>query len=611
MSGTLLNKLIRTIKKVAFNLKEKQRMTIDDHILEHLLFYHDLAGSNLENNRETRIVQADIKEAIERKSSAELCLALKLPPNLWDEQLKNIISGLDDSQKKIIGDLLLSSNNSYHQGKSFALTHADWNVRANAANILALLEMKEAAPILAESLSDDTISGTRSFCYIAYALAKLQGVAGKEALEKHLCNEDSWLRVDAAGALSYFPFFEIADQLSKALLIEQENLDYMAYAMAKNISPMDFLEKGQKEYAQAAARQIFGILEAMEHSFSHDLISNTKSHLCLEQLVQTARLEADPIVLDTALQLCDWLLAKNDHTLLNELPQNYLETVEEHREILEKIAQNQDTQEIILKTLEKAILSEAGEKDGQLIHSLRLAGQFDILKTRETLLKLLQECHNKLSTKELNNVILALGKLSNEKEENAKSLIAFARKLVNFDERINLTKHKQPVLEENTARIKTYWETLQALGYIVSDNAANFLVDALQDYAPDMRASALESIVRIYEKSPEINLSISLIDILKNGLTDPSPLVQLAALSGIRGLIPSKFIDDEANAIIDNIIPLINAQENTLSKQAISCIDDIVTNCHTIDSKTILKNKVKSIKEEEKKKSILDIVQRC
>jgi HEAT repeat protein len=607
MPTGLFNKLIYAARKIAFQFKEKQKMTIDDHVLEHMLFYHDLMGSNQENNKESRIVKADIQEALKRESVTELSLAIKLPPKLWEEHLKNIISELDESKQQLLGKLLLSSNKSSEdcESASFALSHEDWRVRANAANILAFLRIRESVPALIEALSSDTAGSAMSFCYIAYALGKLQGQEAKDALEKQLLNSDAWLRVDAAGALSYFSFSEVAQPLAVALLQEQESLDYMSYAISTKIKPANFLQASTNQEIKGGCRLIFGIIEAAEGSFNKDLVLETESHLCMPYLVKLAEKEADPIVLDTALNLCGWFSDFRDKIIAtnSSISTTYLLHLEEQEAILTRISRSNDFKNKVLEIVNNATAQLIENRNAELFHALRLVGKLDISEAQTSLTQLLTESSTKLNANELKHAIIALSQLSVHEEENANLLIDLAKRTVNVEERQHLNKHKQPVLEENVSAIKTYWEILRALGNLVTDNAASFLARALNDYAPDMRSCALESIVEICEKDSKIALPQPIAQTLQTALKDPSPMVQLAALLGVAKL---KQVD-----LINDILPLINAQENTVSKQAISSLAYLAKNGHGPGVKTILEDKIKTIKEEYKRKRILDILQNC
>ena len=304
----LLNKIIYGARRIASQFTEKPEAKIDDHVLEHMVFYHGLAGTSPKSDKEIRQLNADIKEALSSKSRIELCLAVKIPPTIWEEQLKDIISKFSADEKHLVIQLLLPEikDGSWTidpDSTAVAIAHTDWRVQANAANILAFLNAKEGAPPLAACLSGDTAGSTMSFCYIAYALGKLQGEPAKEALAKQLGNDDPWLRVDAAGALACFEFADTATLLAGALLAEEDSLDYMAYAISRCQKPAKFLQATAPETKKAGAQLISGLIAATQSGFSPDLIIETEANLCLPRLMELIEQEPNAVLIDTALTL--------------------------------------------------------------------------------------------------------------------------------------------------------------------------------------------------------------------------------------------------------------------------------------------------------------------
>ena len=359
------------------------------------------------------------------------------------------------------------------------------------------------------------------------------------------------------------------------MIYEQEALDYMSYAISKQIKPRNFLTTSNKEAVQAGARLIFGIIEASENSFTINLIFETESHLCLPLLVELAQKQMEPVLIDTAFNLCGWFSDTRNNISADEIDSlnvHLLES-EEQKAALRQMANDQSLKTKILKIIESA---NDLNKDPQLIHALRLAGKLDIAQAHPVLIDLLTDQNSTLSLNELKHVIIAISLLSVDEEKTVATLINFANRLVNVQERQALSKQKQPVAEENAKEVKTYWEILRAMGNLFTNSSAIFLVNALNDYAPDMRWCALESIVEIYDKNKQVNLPKSIEDILQTALKDPSPMVQLAALLGATKL-------NRANLIKD-IISLINAQENTVSKQALTSLSYMAQNVGQLTS---------------------------
>ena len=589
----LLNKLIFGAKRVALFLKEKPAVNIDDYVLEHMLFYHGLTGSSPQNNKETKIVKADIKEALERKSCSELALALKLPPTLWEERLQNIITSMHKDEQNLLVSLLLPKSGetaalANSVNKVCSLNHEDWQVRANAANILAFLNAKEAVEDLALILSNDTPGNTMSFCYVAYALGQLQGERAKEALAAHMDNSESWLRIDASGALAFFDFDIVCQLLCKSLLQEQEALDYLAYAISRKHKPMLFLQTNSLPATKAGAQLISGLMEAAQNSFNRELIIESETHLCLPILIKLAQNSSDPLIVEVAISLCEWL------------PDSLTE-LEEQKKAIYDIANSDDFRKTILAVLEKATTNLPHLDVADLSSTIKLAGRLNLEESQPLLHMLLSKCRALLSDSQINNIIVALGKISAHADSTSTLLINYARELFNVQERCSLVKSKQPVFEENTAEAKIYWQILKTLGNIPTEASIAFLFQALTDYAPDKRSCALESLSANFKKNTDIKLPQSIDNILQEALKDPAAMMQLAALDNIAQL-------NRANLIKD-ILPLIDARENTVSKHALASLDHLAKSGNSAAVKAILNEKIKTIREEHKKRRIMDILQ--
>ena len=143
---------------------------IDEFSLEHLMFYHGLVGSSAENQRKYRDIRADIREAVTRKSSRDLAIALKVPPLFWEDKLKKIFSELNASDLSESKALLFPSDeNDSLPASAVPLRNEDWRVRANAAMLLAHFQIKEADTKLGKVLDDAASSESPAFGYVAYA----------------------------------------------------------------------------------------------------------------------------------------------------------------------------------------------------------------------------------------------------------------------------------------------------------------------------------------------------------------------------------------------------------------------------------------------------------
>ncbi len=610
MAIGLLNNLIFGAKRIALYLKEKPTITIDDHVLEHMLFYHGLTGSSPQNNKETKIVAADIKEALARKNNAELALALKLPPTLWEERLKGIITSLDETNQELLirllfpldypGDSMPASDSGH-----FAIDHEDWQVRANAANIAAFLNAKGTIGALVKSLDNDITGNTMSFCYIAYALGKLQGEQTKVALVKSLANNDTWLRIDAAGALAYFDFDSVSQYLSDVLLNEQDALDYLAYAIARKHKPIKFLQNNSTLTIRAGAQLISGLLEAAQNSFTSQLIEDSESSLCLPRLIELAQRDASPLLVSVAQSLCDWLIAEReqfDKNGSNSLIHDFsLAELQKQKETIANIACDNNFRENILTVLGKVTVDPHAIAPAELAHTIEMAGRLNIDEAQPLLAALLTGANMQIGYGQIKHVITALGQIAANSDSTSCLLINYAEEIFNIEERCALNKSKQPVLEEKTTEAKIYWQILKTLGNLPTEASVKFLFRTLKDYAPDKRACALESLMDNYKNEAKIKLPESVDSILQESLKDPAPMMQLAALDSIARLNRASLIAD--------IIPLIDALENTVSKHALTCLEHLAKNGHAVNVKAALNEKIKTIRAEHKKRRVMDILQ--
>lgn len=610
MPNMFLDKIISGARRLAYRLKEKPKASLDDHAMEHMVFYHGLSGSSPDSGKEIRLVRADIKEAINEQNNQALSLALKLPPTMWQDRLQDIFSELNTDQKQIAISLLAPAAEHRESLRanpadfnSFAIAHSDWQTRANAANILAWLDAKETAPALAASIENDKLS----FVYIAYALGKLQGEEAKNVLTKYLTDPDAWLRVDAAGALACFDFETCANLLANALLAEEESLDYMAYAISRQQKPIKFLQAKEDLLSKAAGCMIIGLIEAAENSFSPDLVFETESDRCLPILAQLIETNSDPILVDATWVLSEWLRTEKFHLYENHNA---------------RIINNAEIKKRVLNNLQTAV-SDNSLRKAELIHTIRLAGRLKIKEAISLLVQLLTvstradksrpyEMDNTDSNEraqgrpyEINYLIVALGELGDEAA--AAPLIDCANKIVDLTVRCQLSKSKQPILEENVDESKTYWHILKALGNIPTKESITFLQQALDDYAPDKRARALTSLFSAYNKNRQLALVVPADEIFVQAMQDPSPIMQLAALQSA-----SDFYINEKSVpanLIEEVSHLIDKQENTVSKQAISLLGTVYKTDKKI--KAALQEKLKTIKEEYKRIAILDILQQA
>jgi hypothetical protein len=191
-------------------------------------------------------------------------------------------------------------------------------------------------------------------------------------------------------------------------------------------------------------------------------------------------------------------------------------------------------------------------------------------------------------------IIEAIGALNQEK--SAEALIAFAKSLVDADLRNSSEKSKQPVAEDDLAASKTYWSILKALGGIATASSAKFLLAATNDFAPDKRAQALESLVSVLAKDDTIQFAVRIDDVLRTALSDSAPMMQLAAVAGVAKL--------NRTALIGEVAQLIDANENTVSKDVFEALRRLSQEGSSVAVAGVLNEKLRTTKDALKRQRI-------
>lgn len=624
-------------------LREKPAVKVDEYALEHLLLYHGLIGSSPDNQREWKDVKADILQAIQTKSAQALAITLKLPPLWWQDKLVKIFDQFTEGQCSDAVALLLTDSEDIDQNNRTPnpLTHEDWRVRANAAHILGFLKIDKAAAKLGALLDDTTDSGKLAFCHVAYALGKLRSEKGIAFLSKHITNEDGWCRVDAVGALAHYPYHSVASILAEALLREHELKDYMAVAVAKHHQPRLFFtvkvalptaaakgkatantslkawvaehpnysELSDERIKDAGSALILGLIDAAEHTFSHEVIVETQVPECLEALIELATTKQKPIAIAAAVSLINWLSNNREVSPVGSAPSLGRGTpceavalstpsaslIEQLQVKKEKLT-SQAIQDSILAYLEQNLPNEKTlppESLLQLRQSIYLAGLLQIEAAEPLLAALLLPESNLLD-----EIIAALGAIA--KKSSLSALINLADQIINRDERNSRTKSKQPVVEDDAKKATTYWDILKALANFPDKQAALFLLQATQDFAPDKRAQAVTSLSEVLAKMGTSLPVTDLDKVIGDALSDQSSLVQLAALSAAVML--------HKGALIAKISRLLDAQENAVSKHALTALFELSNNGYKNEVSQLLQQRSKKERQEHKKKQIDDFL---
>jgi HEAT repeat protein len=593
MSGSMLHNLVKRARQALLSLRERPSVAADEVVLEHMLLYHGLIGSSPENQREFRDVRSDTLAAIEHKSVSTLAIALKLAPLWWEDKLKSVFAELSEAKKALASELLIGYSEEVPENRP--ISHSDWRVRSNAAILLGFLGIETASKPLADLLSDTSDSGRMSFCYVSRSLGKLQTEEGKLALAQHVHNPEPWFRVDVAAALSCYPLAPVRAPVVNALKGERELKDYMAVAVARNHLPLEFISSGDEQLREGGCELVIGILQAASNTFSEDIVFETHLTECLMPLLDLALSKPDPLPVTATLNLLDWLLLKAQPGTKASFSTSNLTapaTLASQIAQVSKSYLNTD----VMETL-KALLNKANFQRPEQLSSLRcalqLAGRLQLRNTEPLLKKALKSNFPLLP--ELIETLGAIGEPT-----TIQPLLELAGSIVDLDERIQLPKSKQPVTEQSIRDAKIYWTILGALKKFESEEVVKFLLKATDDYAPDKRAQALSSLTAVLMKNEQLKARFDLTKVIGEGLRDPSPLVQLAALRGAA-------LSGSASNISD-IVRLIDAQENTVSKESFQALSELSRQGYAQEVSELVRPKLKQQRQEHKRRQIEELL---
>jgi hypothetical protein len=550
---------LNTIRRWLSILSGKPTVQVEDHILEHLLVYHGLIGTGTDTQPQFVELANTITNGTDLQSTVQLSSALKVPPLWWDDHLLPVFEEIAKHKIEKLTALFNPSNQALSEND--LLNNDDWRVRANTANVLALLNSyknnaSEYEQRLIKTLSECTNDPFKpAFVHVSYALAKLQTDLAKQTLLKYLHDPEPWFRVDAARALSLFPVHRIGQDLLQSLLDYHPMLDYTAMVITRvyNINDLVQLTQGaQQETQEGLCELILGVIQATKQSAFAQLIEETKVASCLPQLAARDPMQCSARHIRVVLQLGQWLAARN------ELDHRKLELFVQFRH---KLASTEFAQ--LLKRRLTNALKQARESD--IKHTIALVGELHLGQLALSVIPLLSP-----DFVALDEAVTSLAQLADLKA--TEPLIQVARQLVNFEERTTLPASAQPVIEVNPAAAKSYWLILGVLGRLPEDDSLKFLCQAAADFAPDKRANALRSIVNICsslkehhgshreQATPETAQLQQVKDLLKQALNDPASEVKKVALQGVAEL--------HAEELLPYVRKNCGAKERSLSEVA-------------------------------------------
>lgn len=568
-----LHKIARGFKRFAGAFKEKTLVKLDDYVLEHFMLYHGLVGTTEENEPQFRNIRRDVLDALVNKSSAEIAIALKVPPLDWQDKLEKIMDrAIEESSLSIIQECLLPSNATTADltPEHVPLRHPDWRVRANAAKALAYLKVTDAVPEIVIALNDSSEEMRSSFMHLAYALGRLQDSRGREALAQHLTHQDPWLRLDAVGALSAWSLADVSKDLMSTML--QPNLlnDYMAVAITKNHPISTLLQLRDPEEIQGALEVVIGLVEAANGPFANDVGRDTTMFEIAQAVAEIGKSQQNARSMRAELMLAEWNLSAKDQMRFGA----------DERMIERAMAVAQDTKDrfsgsalapLVLQWLKE---ESTRENSSQLKHVLDLTSRCKLPDAAPYLIPLVHSGHPNI-----NETLDAVGTLG--LTEATPQVIEVLNATVNLTERTSKPLSKQPVFEEDPLASKTYWHALKALGRLPNDAAFEILLKATEDFASDKRQQAIVSIIEVVaQPSMEKRRSQVETTITRALEEDPAPSVKIAALNGILQL--------DLVGLLPEAAKLVGSKETALSREASTTLQLMAGRGHASKVKEIV-----------------------
>lgn len=530
---------MRQVRRIANAFREKPQVTLEDYVLEHFMLYHGLVGTSPEDQPQFKDVRANIFDAILKRSSVEMAIALKVPPLWWEDKLSAIIGEAHQYHEELIECLLPPVDPTQDIApETQPLRHPDWRVRSNAARILAEINAVQAIPQMVSALEEDDESLKASFCHIIYSLARMQTPQSRAAIVKQLDNPDDWLKVDAAGALSKWPLQEVSSDLSRALLQPHSLSDYTAVAVSKNYKPLDLLNL-PGEQAEAGSEVIIGLTQAANGPFINEITFGAALEECFPRVYEMASEKPSPRRLRALLELCAFIAEFGEDA-----------EIQRKAELARAEFSDKTFGEQVMKWLETG----HDENDAEFRHALRLTAHYKIAEAAPYVQK-----HLNRKSPLLNEAIEATATIGGAAA--AQQIIELITSLVDLDDRTSKPLSKQPVFEDQPAEAKTYWLALKALGNLPTQETLELLLKATGDHAPDKRQQAYAALVQAAQNQELFEANKSrIVDAIRTGLSDPASAVRVAGLTGIERL---SLLD-----LVPEAVRLTGAKENSVVRQA-------------------------------------------
>jgi HEAT repeat protein len=549
----MLKTVVRQLRRVASALREKPDTKLDDYLLEHYIIYHGLSGTTPENLRQARHVKQDIADAVNHKSPVELCIALKLPPLYWQDKLPDIFSELkNESGDRVVACLLPPGNEFDLPPEADPLRHPDWRVRSNAARLLAHLQVHEAIPRMVQALNDDNPSQKASFCHIASSLGQMQTDEAQQALIAQLGNEEPWFVLDAMSALSNWPLNSVAHALAGALIRPNPFADYLAVAVAQKYTAAALLDNTEEAVQEGGLEAAIWLVAAAANAHSAEIpVQPGALHKCLPRLMDLARSKPHPRRLLALLTVSEWI-KKSWQEIVDIDRSSTAGDLLRQTDVAQQEFSPAFVSEKILDWLKANC--ERPESAGESRHAATLAGNLKIADATPYLISLAEPRNAALE-----EAISALAQL--ECTDAAPHLLKLADQMVDLDDRTSRKLSPQPVFEDNPPAAKTYWRLLGALSAMPTAQTFEYLLRAKNDFAPDKRQQALQSLTAIAASGklgPQVNTQVA--TCVEESFADPATPVKVAALKGVGDL---KLVN-----LLSKVMPLVHVKDTALRRQA-------------------------------------------
>lgn len=554
--------LAKWLKRASTIFSEKPDVKVDDFGLEHFLVYHGLVGTSPDNHREFKDVRADITSAVNRGNSHNLCINLKLAPLWWEDKLVRIFTELKEANsERTLAALLPPKSDDYEVHDYDPLRHQDWRVRANAALILADLQIPQAQAGIIKALAATADNTTPAFCHISRALAAFRTEEAKQALVQYLNNDEPWIKVDAVSALARWPIAEVGNEISSAFSQHHPFTDYSAVGVARQHKPLELLALDDEKLVDLGAALVVGLIEASKQTFSGapEVLTEAGVQQCLPLLITALKVQPNALRLRALHQLANWL------------DDNY---PEQSTVAAKALIENKEVRAKVVAEIESLILALGTTSpnpeivaSSALRHGLKLTGEIDLQENAQLLASMVE---NEQALPYRNEMIEAIGRLGDG--QSAPQLVKLAQQLVNVESRTQMPLSASPILESDLEAANSYWYIIKALANLPHSQSLEFLLLATGDYASDKREEALASAVKLSCASGFSGDKNAVKAAVAKALNDPSTQVRLQALHGVAKLN----LDEQIPAVTR----MINAQEISVSKASFDTLVSLVNSGH-------------------------------